>query len=248
MVGGLPLNNLRMTGTIRGPLVDLDNISGGFAEGVFTGSLRIRDWHRPDDQKRQLRVQLFDADYVKALTELTIFMPDPGAAREALIREHTHGRVDADLDLDIRSQPRESRGSGQITLRDASISRIHLFGGLSRTLDELGLGFSSLNLNAASIDWQLEGHLLKIPECIITGPVVSLDARGLVNLESRLIRMDADLLLLQGLLSRVLSPVSNNFQFTVTGPLKNPSWNLRLNPLGIFRSPNPSGNSEGGSL
>ncbi|MFO7726185.1 MAG: AsmA-like C-terminal region-containing protein, partial [Oceanipulchritudo sp.] len=232
----LVLSDFRFAGTLLGSDLKLDSLSGDFAGGVFTGRMALRDWNRPAMREQQLTLQLFDADYQTALRQLAGLLREPDRLEDALLHGDTRGRLDAAVDMSFGSDLDEAEGSGQITLRRANISRIHLFGGLSRLLDDIGLGFSTVNLNAASIQWRLADNRLGIKEGLVTGPVVSLRAEGEINLKSRLLNLDADLMLLQGLISKVLTPVSDTIELKVTGPIEEPVWRMNLTPLRWFQN------------
>ena len=232
----LRLSDLRFAGNLKGNTLNLDSLTGDFAEGVFTGRMRIRDWDKPAQREQRLSLQLFDAEYLSALTQLSGLLDEPGLLEGALLHGDTRGRLDTSVELITRADLDKAVGTGQVTLRDANISKIHLLGGLSRILDDIGLGFSTVNLNAASVAWSLSNSRLRIEEGLLTGPVVSLRAAGGINLKSRLLNLDADLLLLQGVLSKVLSPVSNTIELKITGPIQEPVWNMNLTPLRWFQN------------
>lgn len=232
----LVLSDLRFAGNLKGSTLNLESLSGDFAGGVFTGRMRVRHWDKPDLRDQRLDLQLFDANYLAALNQLSGLLREPGLLEGVLLHGDTRGRLDASVDLLTGSDLDEAVGSGQVTLRNANISKIHLLGGLSRILDDIGLGFSTVNLNAASVEWGLAESRLRIEEGLLTGPVVSLRAGGEINLKSRLLNLDADLLLLRGVLSKVLTPVSDTIELKVTGPIEEPVWRLNLTPLRWFQN------------
>jgi hypothetical protein len=59
---------------------------------------------------------------------------------------------------------------------------------------------------------------------------------GTVDLLQRRLALRADAYFFSGLISKVLTPVSDNFQFDITGPVESPIWKLRLNPLRWFQN------------
>lgn len=232
---GLSFEGLRLEGSAGEKTVRLSPLSCIFAEGVMTGAVDITRWGSQAESETRLDLQIFDADYVRLLTEVSELMERPEGLREVLIQDVTFGRVDTDFKLHLSGKEAHSQGNGRITLRDANVSRIHLFGGLSRYLQTMGLGFSSLDLTAGSISWGLADGRLSIAEAILTGPVLSLEATGDIRLDTDFIDLEAEIFLMSGLIGRVLSPVSSSFAFNVEGPLESPSWGLQMDPLGWFR-------------
>jgi hypothetical protein len=116
------------------------------------------------------------------------------------------------------------------------LGRIHLLGGLSKALDSMGLGFSSSDLNTLSLDWNLSGDTLHVDNGLISGPVFNLSLAGDINMDTKQLSMLADLSLFRGVISKVLSPVSDNMQFDLGGTMDNPNWRMRINPLRWFQN------------
>lgn len=234
-IANLHLDALSFNGRVRDRELTIRGMNGRFAEGVFTADLRASDWDREGGGRRDLEVRLFDANYQKALKKLEVLMEDANRL-EPLYREGNEGRLDANMSLQLRSGFAETRGRGQVTLRRGRIGEIHLLGGLSRFLSTMGLGFSTLELNAATVQWQLENGILEIPECAITGPVLNLDLYGQANLLTEQFHLRADAYFFGGLVGKLLTPLSDNFEFDITGPFQEPHWQLRLNPLRWFQN------------
>lgn len=235
-VSGLDLNSMQFEGTLVGNALSLKAVSGRLAEGVFTGRVDIRNWANPDLQERHLRLQIFDADYTETLRQVSGLLDNPGEVRESLLKDEEGGKLDADIDLLIRPELTQSEGSGRITLRNGKVGEIHMFGGLSRALSTMGLGFSTLDLKTASLEWALKDGTLAIPQCLVTGPVLNIQLNGDMEVENKQLSMRAEATFFRGLVSKVLTPVSDNFQFDVTGTLANPNWQIRLNPFRWFQN------------
>ncbi len=235
-VSGLDLRSMRFEGTLLRERLSLKSVSGNLAEGVFTGRIGIRNWADAEKQERHLQLQVFDAHYGQALRQITGLLQNADVVRESLLKEEEGGRLDADIDLVLKPELTESRGRGRITLRNGKVGEIHIFGGLSRALSTMGLGFSTMDLNAASLEWTLQEGIIGIPQCLVTGPVLNLRLDGKMEVESKQLSLRAEAYFFQGLVSKVLTPVSDNFQFDVTGTLANPTWQLRLNPFRWFQN------------
>jgi hypothetical protein len=241
-IDGWKLNDLSLSGTVTREALLIDRMSGTLAGGVFTGSLGVDAWQDSTKRMKHIDIELIDASYRDVMVQVIKDRDNSGLMEGALASETGEGRIDTSLDLWISPDLARTRGSGQITLRNAEIGQFHLFGGLSRFLSGIGLGFSTLNLDAGSIDWQLADGTLTIPHCLLTGAVLNLNLSGDVDIIEKQLQLQADAYFFKGLFSKVLTPVSDNFQFDITGPFGNPIWKLRLNPLRWFqnRFPLPS--------
>lgn len=229
----LHLEAVQFDGQLQRSHLEVNNLTGIFAGGVLTGRLETRHWGEEGKQQRRLQLQLFDADYRATLLQLSSLMENPSTVRKSLLLEgsDSSGRLDADLDLHAGSDLLASHGEGRLTLRQGRIGQIHLLGGLSRTLSGVGLGFSTLELKAGSVEWVLENGQLTIPRGLLSGPVLNLQVSGQIDLQQQQLALQANAFFFRGLISKVLTPVSDNFQFDVTGPLDSPLWQLRLNPF-----------------
>ena len=241
-IAGWRLGSLSLSGKVTREKLDLERMSGKLAGGVFTGDLEIFDWQNPESLRKHVNLQLIDADYLETLRQAIPAGSNTGFFKEALDADPNGGKIDTSLDLWLEPDIRNNRGSGQIILRNAEIGQIHLFGGLSRFLSGIGLGFSTLNLDSGSIDWSIEDGRLTIANCLLRGSVLNLSLAGEVDIIEKQLQLQADAYFFKGLVSRMLTPVSDNFQFDITGPLENPIWKIRLNPLRWFqnRFPLPS--------
>lgn len=235
-IEGWEFDGISFSGRLTETELMVDRMSGTFADGVLTGTLTIRDWEFPERREKWLALQLFDADYGEVLSQVTRNQEDSELIRGVLAAEPASGRVDTSMNLVLRPGPGLSTGSGDLSLRNAPIGEFHLFGGLSRFLSSIGLGFSTLNLDSGFINWQLEAGTLEISRCALTGPVLNLDMSGDIDLLERQLDLRADATFFSGLVSKVLTPVSDNLQFDISGPLESPIWKLRLNPLRWFQN------------
>jgi hypothetical protein len=233
---GFELNKLRLQGRVTGERIAISGLSGEFAGGILTGRVELLNWLTGATASQQLDLQLFDAEYDRTVRALLALWNAGESGGGALPSADVGGRIDANVQLRLRPELSGSSGSGLVTLRDARIGRIHIFGELSRVLDSIGLGFSTLDLNDASAQWRLDGARLELVECLVTGPVLNLRIAGPIDLPERRLDLRAEVNLFRGLISKVLTPVSDNFQFDLTGPLDNPVWRLRLNPLRWFQN------------
>jgi hypothetical protein len=244
-VQGLDLTGLTLTGRLSGKNLDLTGLSGGFADGVFAGDITIENWQDKENRRQHYDLKLFDAHFGSARTQLSEGFGYQSDAIDPLPPEVYEGRVDAKLSLSTGQSLPEAKGSGAISLRQAKLGEIHLFGGLSRFLSSMGLAFSSLQLDALSFEWMLSDGLMRINNGLVTGPALRLQLAGTVDLQVKQMAMQADVTLVKGMIGLVLAPVSENLQFDIRGSMEKPTWKVRFSPFNWLQesptlgSPNP---------
>ncbi|NBD37627.1 MAG: hypothetical protein GVY10_03560 [Verrucomicrobia bacterium] len=219
----------------KGPLLLVENLSARISEGVLTGDLSFE--RQPASgglRPRHLDLQLLDADLPGVLGQLDAFFPHWDLDADHLFATDQGGRLDAGFRLEFPTFG-PSTGDGWLHVREAAIGSIHLFGGFSALLQQLGLGFSSLDLKTAAVDWRWEEPLLAFDHFVVSGPVLHLRMDGGADLDTRTLNINGTALLFEGLVQRFLAPVSTRLAFTVTGSLADPAWNLQLEPLRWLR-------------
>lgn len=231
IVQDLRLEGLSLSGRLKGNTLDLTGLSGRFAGGVFTGGIRIDNWQSKENRHRHYNLQLVDAHFGSARTQLSeSFGYDPNVS-SALPTELHEGRVDAFLKLTTGAGLGEAHGFGSVGLREAKLGQIHLFGGLSRFFTSMGLNFSSLNLDALTFDWLLADSVLRINNGFVTGPSLRLQIAGALDLAAQQLAMQAEVTLVKGMMGMVLSPVSENLHFDLQGPIADPQWTISFSPF-----------------
>ena len=230
-VESLELKGLNVGGRVSGQELLLEPVTGEFAEGIFGGSIRVENWQERKTQSRSYDLELYDAQYGPAIEQLGALISNPEDVTDPLVQGARQGRLDAEIVLQIRPESSENSGRGSVNLRQSNVGQIHLFGGLSRFLDTLGLGFSTLDLNTLSLDWELSGDTLAIERGLVSGPVLNLQLSGTVDVKERELSLQADLNLFRGVVSKVLTPMSGNMQFDLVGPLESPEWRIRFTPF-----------------
>jgi hypothetical protein len=235
-VQGLELEGLTLSGRLKGQRLDLTGLTGRFAEGIFTGNIQINNWQSKENRSRFYSLRLVDGHFGSTrqqLSESFGYSPEMSATFPTDLFE---GRIDAAISLYTAQTLEQARGTGSIVLRQAKLGQIHLFGGLSRFFNSMGLGFSSLNLDSLSFDWLLTDTILAVNNGLVTGPSLRLRLNGEVDLKDQELAMRADVNMVKGMLGMVLSPVSENLLFDLSGTLKDPQWEIRFTPFKWLQS------------
>lgn len=231
MLRTLELSGLSATGTVSGDRVELNGLSGQFADGIFTGHLKIDNWQTDKGAHKQIEIDLINATYGTALEQLTSFVKMASPAATGNING-VPGYLDAELDLSFGETLESYAGTGSISIRDGQLGTVHMFGELSRLLGSMGLGFTSVEMDSLSLDWRLTGPALNIFNGKVTGPALNLTLAGWVDLKTQGLQMKSDLTLFSGVFSKMLTPVSDTFKLSLDGSLEDPEWSIRFNPFG----------------
>jgi hypothetical protein len=224
----------------------------------FRGNRPQRAWvnMRPGDPQLYLDIEILQAHrqaFFNALAQL-------GSAPKAI--PGTNGKQTDDLDDDPESDPPQPDtssmdvrfvgsmtlpklatldGDGHFLLRDSSLPRLHIFGGLSRVLDTLGLGITSFLLQETESDFRFRNNLIYFPNFKISGPDSRIDGVGSYNLDGGALDFHAALTVevgqdipvikeMLGIINRLprLTPVN------ITGTLEAPDWSLNPTPSALL--------------
>ena len=234
LVKGLRVEDLSLKARYLGQTVAIEPLSGIFAGGIFTGGVYFGNWLDPPNRYRHYDLDLFEARYDEAIGQFADLADNPQAIREALVGDNQGGKLDLDLNLWKQSESEPFSGYGYMSIREAQIGQIHVFGGLSRLLDGMGLGFSTLDLDSMSVEWELENKDLIIDNSLVTGPFLELALAGSIDLEERKFALQAAVTPFRNVFTMVVSPVSETLQFDLTGPLESPNWRIRFKPFRWF--------------
>jgi hypothetical protein len=236
---GMDLSGLALSGKLEGPELEIGSLSGKFAEGVFTGRLGLLNWQVAEETQYRIELNLLDASYGQAKRQLSDLL---GFKEDASPLEA--GRLDTSLSLLLHPDPQSTSGQGRISIREANLGTIRLFGGLSSVLGGMGLKFASVKMDAFTADWKVENRVMTVSNGHVASPSLNLTLNGTMDLETKNLNMVSELTLFTGLFSKVLAPVSETMQLDLSGPFENPNWKIRFNPfrwaLNRLSTPTPS--------
>lgn len=223
---GMDLSGLSLSGDLEGPALEIESVSGKFAGGVFTGRLGLLNWQEPEDTRYRVDLDLLDASYGQARRELSDLLgfKEDESGLEA-------GRLDTNLSLLLHPDPELTSGRGRVSIREANLGTIQLFGGLSGVLGGMGLKFASVKMDAFTADWEVENRVMTVRNGHVASPSLNLTLNGTMDLETKNLKMVSELTLFRGLFSKVLAPVSETMQLDLSGPFENPNWKIRFNPF-----------------
>lgn len=171
--------------------------------------------------------------------------PTPSLSLEAEKTRPLTGKVDLTLNISFDGVPWKSLGGhGVLQIKEATLGRIHLFGGLSRVFSSVGLTMTSLVLDRLKTTVELAPREVRMPDLILRGPALRVDSPGKIILPSTFLDfrataypLDREQPSLQSLIGSILSPLSFFLEVEVKGTFDNPIWRLTKNPFNLLRAP-----------
>jgi hypothetical protein len=133
-------------------------------------------------------------------------------------------------------------GVGKVALKDSSIPQLYVFGGLSRVLEKVKIGFTNYKLETAESDFVMRKCVLYFPNIKVTGVDAQIECKGNFDILADKLNFVAVLdskvgesVPLVGLASKVFNKWTNLAMVRVTGSLKDPQWSIDPSPTGLFR-------------
>jgi hypothetical protein len=224
-VEGLPVNDVRFTARVDGPVLDISEST--FTTCAGAGELRLRlDDRFAKAAPFTLYLNLKDADYPQVLTTLRQFWELTGDDIAAA------GRVDLDADLSGQAGVLTSmRGEGKFAIHESELGQVRILGGLSRLLEVVGLRFTTLQLDTCNAVWILREGELKFPSILLSGPWINLDANGIVELPAIGLDFTVNAWVVRGLFGLVFRPVNAMLEFRLRGTWEDPEWSFSISPF-----------------
>jgi hypothetical protein len=243
-----PLEHAAVTGAVRGDELRLDAVELGFAGGTAAGRATVRG--TAAEPRLEFDANLKDVDLARAIRDVEAFeaaRAGAGATRvteSKFIKRATGGRLEAAFAAEGRPGVLATfKGKGHAHITGAELAEVHLFGLLSQLLSGVGLGFTSLRLDQARADFQLEASRLHFNELRVTGRNAALDARGDYRLDTKTLDFTARLspfeesrALIPKLFDLVTNPLTSFLELKLSGPLSSPNWSFALGPTNILRA------------
>lgn len=241
-----PLTHLAFKASVAGERVLVRDVVAGFAEGILRGQGELSG---PAGERRLA----FDGVLDDAALGLAIRTVEEYSARRAgaeppprsrFQQRIASGRLDLAASAEGRSDDLYSfRGTGNALVSQADLGEINLLGILSTLLRRTLLNYSTLHLDTARANFEIDRTRLVFPEVRITGPRAAIDASGTYDLAAKSLDFQTKVYpfeesrgLLGSAIGTVLAPLSAVLEVKLTGQLDNPSWAFVYGPTSLFRA------------
>lgn len=243
--------------------VDIDNVNAGLAKGTLTGSAKL---HTLDTGDRTLSLDL-DLKNAQLLQLLTVIPQLKKVRDDSDAEDQAEGAMDAgssekqdsgqeaitpeqryagEVSISFRGQGtigdlKSYVGQGKADLKNAHLGRLHLFGGLSRLLQGMGIGFGTLDFTKASMAYRFHNSTIYIPAGDISGNTARISANGYYNTHTDFLDFILTLYPLGGIdtpiistVLSVLNPLTQTIEVELKGPISKPDWQTTFRPLRII--------------
>jgi hypothetical protein len=241
-----PLSSLAFKAEVEGERVLVRDVIAGFAEGRVQGQGELSG--PPDDRRLAFDGTLDDATLGLAIRTVEEFgarragLPPPPQSR--FQQRIASGRLDLAASAEGRSDdPLSFRGAGNVLVSEADLGEINLLGILSTLLRRTLLNYSTLQLDTARANFEIDRSRLIFPEVRLTGPRAAIDASGTYDRAAKSLDFQTKVYpfaesrgLLGTAIDTVLTPFSAALEVKLTGSLENPSWAFVYGPTSLFRA------------
>ncbi|MEM9227307.1 MAG: AsmA-like C-terminal region-containing protein, partial [Verrucomicrobiota bacterium] len=256
--------------------IDLPRVTFTMAEGQGSGSAVV-SFLSEDEPELTLSANLTEAKYIY-LQKAIPFL----ANKETMQQQNTSVSTAADeqpsstptteqadttassenlqtalIDLRIDTQGmlgelNTFRGYGSLGVKNAYLGQLHLFGGLSRATQSIGLSLGTVEFTRGHTPFMLGNGYLHFSDIEVSGPTARIKANGNLHMDNNGLDFYLSLFPLGGIdlpvvsqLFSVLDPITNTLEASLTGTMEEPVWNVEFRPIGIFTGqktvPNPTG-------
>jgi len=241
-----PLRDLSAIGTIKDDDIVLDPIATGFASGTAEGRIHLTGTgaeRRLGFDFRLTRAVLGEA--IRTLEEYGARSKKTSLPAQSRFQQRiASGRLDLAVSADGRFEDIFSyRGQGNAELTGADLGEVQLFGVLSQVLNGTLFNFSTLALDTVQTNFTVEGQRVAFSELRVSGPRAAIEAKGdyfldrkTLDMKAKLYPFDESKFLLGSAVGFMLTPLSQAFEFKLTGQLDKPNWSFVYGPSNFFRS------------
>ena len=235
-----PLETVKVSGAIKGPNIELDQIAFTAAGGSGTGRASLSG--AASDRRLGFEVFVNGAKLDRTIHGFEEF--SAGRAGRPYVAspdsQFLRKAAGSQLDLAFSAQGTPSdinsfKGSGNAALTGAELGEVHLFGLLSQVLSGLSLSFSSLKLDAARASFNVHDGAVFFPDLKVTGPSAVIDARGKYSFAANALDFNAKFKpydqpgsLLAAAVSLVINPLTSILELRLSGPLAEPKWSVEV--------------------
>lgn len=242
-----PMESLSADVTIKNSHVKLPRVRATYAGGTLGASAEV------ENGRLTYFATLTDANFADSLEIFSDFLDrtSPPTEEEKPATDPDDslaaGLVGGKLNLQMTATGtvedfQSYEGTGSMTVTDAELGKVKLFGLLADALGSIGLKVGVLNFHSAESTFEAKRERLIFPDMRITGDTGALELRGEYNLNAEDLDFRARLYPLresQGALTQIfgvmLDPFSNFFEVRLTGSLSRPRWTPTLSALEIIR-------------
>lgn len=233
---------LKLTYANQATVVDIPHIRplGGSGRGHVTITPQ-------GDNRLGLAVEfeVEDADLKQSVTALRGLGGDPaGGASDAAANEQMQGRVNFTIYGTAAPEDFVSslNATGNVSVYNAKLGQIELFGALSQQLSALGIRFSSFPLENLTGAYLVRDGKAIFDDLKIFGPTVNIEADGQLGLAHDFLDFNVRVFLMEGttpslmdVFGLILRPFGYALELQLKGSLDAPKWRFTMDPRNLFK-------------
>jgi len=251
--------------------IRLPHFDFGMAGGTGSGKATVHVLSE-DRRKLDLSLNMTNAKYL-LLKEAVPFFEDGSdtaqggeavtkSAKSLEEKKKAHPKAAAretealvDLDLDVTGDLGELEtfdGYGRFKIKDAFLGQLHLFGGLSRVVQSVGLNLGTVEFNQGHAPFLIGKGYLHFPNVVVAGDTAKIKANGNINLTDDGLDFYVSLYPLGGInipvisqIFSIINPITNTIESHLTGTVDEPDWDVGISLGAVFtgqeKVDNPTG-------
>lgn len=239
---GFPFDGTSFSAQRDDDRILINAFRAGMSDGTLEGRIELQG--ASPDQQVAFDLNLADASLGDTMHDVTAWLAERRGEAPKDQTEFEKQMADGRLTLTLTAEGPSGdllglNGSGSAAITDANFSNINLFGVLSALLERTILNFSTLQLNHANADFNLEGPRLVFSQIKATGNRGAVDATGEYSLADRSLDFNTRVRPFEGgegLLDAVFTPFSSALEVKLAGELDDPEWTFVYGPINLLRN------------
>lgn len=152
-----------------------------------------------------------------------------------------HGHISGSTDM---ATTEALKADGHIIIQQAALQNITTLGGLSRTLDKIGLKFTTIRLTNAEGEFSIADNVMHFPDLAISGDRTLIRASGKYGFDKGSLDMRVNIYPAEhitktplALLKTLTTPLGNAFEMMLFGTIDDPKYRLTVDPRNLIGNP-----------
>lgn len=132
-------------------------------------------------------------------------------------------------------------GYGKLKVKNAYFGQLHLFGGLSRATQSIGLNLGTVDFTHGHTRFVIGKGFVHFPKIVINGDTAKVEANGNLNMDDSGLDFYLSLYPLGGVkvpvvsqIFSVINPLTDTVEAHLTGTIDEPVWDVQFRPIGMF--------------
>ncbi len=240
--------------------IHLPDFTFGMAQGSGTGDAKVT-LHSDEHRTLEISINMKDAKYLLLKEAVPFF--DDGAETEhgakavtksaeslaktkqnepKKLAQEAEALVDLEMSVGGTLGELDSfNGYGRFKIREAFLGQLHLFGGLSRVVQSVGLNLGTLEFTHGHAPFLMGQGYLYFPNLVVGGDTAKVKANGNLKLGDDTLNFYVSLYPLGGInvpivsqIFSIINPLTNTIESHLTGTVQEPNWDVGISLGAVF--------------